>query len=249
MTLPDTVLDYLIVLVVLVSAAFAAWRGFLWETLSIIAWVAAGLASLYFGPAVISLLHAYVHQAWLASILAYAGMFLLVFVPLSFFSRRFSDSVKRSPIGLLDRLAGVGFGVVRGLVIVGLAYWAFTYVVPARKQPSWLTEARLLPVVQSTADILKAVVSDHPRDLFAARRGVVEQAPPADQNARNQPAGLSGHDPMAELIRKNEAANPVPETIREPVQHSSAAKTAKTYGAGDRQALDRLVQTGGSGNR
>jgi len=29
------------------------------------------------------------------------------------------------------------------------------------------------------------------------------------------------------------------------VQHKSAAKRAKTYGANDRQALDRLVQTGG----
>ena len=58
---------------------------------------------------------------------------------------------------------------------------------------------------------------------------------------------------MAELIRKNEAANRVPKTTREPVQQKSAAqeakKSAKSYGASDRQALDRLVETGGSGNR
>ena len=67
---------------------------------------------------------------------------------------RFSDSVKHSPIGPLDRAAGVAFGIVRGLVIVGLAYMAFTYFVPIRNQPRWLTEARLLPMVQSAADVL-----------------------------------------------------------------------------------------------
>ena len=39
-------------------------------------------------------------------------------------------------------------------------------------------------------------------------------------------------------------------TAREPVQQKSAAKATKAYGASDRQALDKLVETtGGSGNR
>ena len=50
---------------------------------------------------------------------------------------------------------------------------------------------------------------------------------------------------MAELIRKNEAANHVPKAAP-PVQQKSAAKAAKTYGATDRQALDNLVQSGGN---
>jgi hypothetical protein len=58
---------------------------------------------------------------------------------------------------------------------------------------------------------------------------------------------------MADLIRENGKANSVPKTTREPVQQKSAAqeskKAAKSYGAHDRQALDKLVETGGSGNR
>jgi hypothetical protein len=50
---------------------------------------------------------------------------------------------------------------------------------------------------------------------------------------------------MAELIRKNETANSVPKSTKEPVQQKSAATRTKSYGASDRQALDRLVQTGG----
>jgi hypothetical protein len=77
--------------------------------------------------------------------------------------------------------------------------------------------------------------------------------PQHDENAPDQPPAAAGHDPMAELIRKNEQANSVPksakepakEDVSEPVQQKSAARAAKTYGARDRQALDRLVQTGG----
>jgi len=252
MNLSVTFIDCLIVLIVIVSAGYAAWRGFIWETLTIFAWVTASFGCLYFGPYLIPMMRSLVSQGWLATVLAYAAVFLAVFIPFAFISHRFSETVKHSPIGPLDRAAGVAFGVVRGLVLVGIAYLAFTYFVPIRQQPGWLTEARLLPIVQNTADVLLTVVPDQ-NGNFGDKREVIRQAPPQlDQNASNQPAAApAAHDPMAELIRKNEAAAPkiAPESAAKPVQHKSAAKVTKSYGASDRQALDKLVQTGGSANR
>src|SRR6201996_1679859 len=141
MNLSFNFVDLLIVLTILVSAGYAAWRGFLSETLSIFAWAAAAFATLYFGPWLVPLARGVISTAWLASLVAYAGTFLAVFIPLSFISYRFSETVKHSPIGPLDRALGIAFGVVRGLVIVGLAYLAFTYFVPIRNQPNSLTEA------------------------------------------------------------------------------------------------------------
>ena len=245
MSLSFTFLDCLIVLIIVVSAIYAGWRGFLWETLTIFAWAAAAFACLYFGPYIIPLTRSLVHEDWLASLLAYAAVFLAVFIPLAFMTARFSASVKNSPIGPLDRAAGVAFGIVRGLVIVGLAYLAFTYFIPIRNQPGWLRDARLLPVVQSSADVLLSVVPGPPSGDYAyvpKHQEEVRQAPPV---------GVS-HDPMAELIRKNEAANTVPATnsvpknTREPAQHKTATRVTKSYGASDRQALDKLVETGGN---
>lgn len=257
MSLSVNFVDCLIVLIIVVSAGYAAWRGFIWETLTIFAWAAAAFSCLYFGPYLVPMTKSLVNADWLASLLAYTAVFLAVFIPFAFMSHRFSQSVKNSPIGPLDRAAGVGFGVARGLVIVGLAYMAFTYFVPIRHQPRWVTEAKLMPMVQDTADILLAVVPSRPHDYAYVPqhkeeiRPEIHQAPPqveqkAQRNARNQPENAPvRHDPMAELIRKAEKA-PKTEKKADVLQQKNAAASPKSYGASDRQALDKLVQTGGA---
>lgn len=265
MNLSFTLLDALIVLIVIVSAGYAAWRGFLWETLTIFEWVAAAFACLYFGPYLLPMAHSMVAQAWLATLLAYAVVFLVVFIPLAFISHRFSEQVKHSPIGPLDRAAGIVFGVVRGLVIVGLAYLAFTYFVPIRNQPGWVTRAGLLPMVQSTADVMLTLVPSHPGDYADiphhedVRRAPVERAsnppahdPMADLIRRNVNPGAAPKakaDGMAELIRRSDASGSVPKSTPATQPQKAGTAPAKSYGASDRQALEKLIETGGNGNR
>jgi len=221
MNLYFTFVDFLVVAVVMVSTVYAAYRGFLNETLTIFAWAAAAFATLYFGPWLVPMARTMIATHWLADVAAYAGVFLVVFIPLSFMSHRFSQSVKNSPIGPLDRGLGIAFGVVRGLVVVGICYIAFTKFEPPSEQPRWLTAARTYPIIQTTAlTLLAAIPNQSPRDYITA-------AP-------------SRHDSLGELIRQNDAAAPV--------SSDSAKKHEKTYGATDRQALDRLFETtGGSG--
>src|ERR1700756_4462016 len=99
MNLSVTFLDALVVLIIIVSTGYAVWRGFLWETLTIFAWVAAAFGCLYFGPVILPLTRGMVHAGWLASLTAYAVVFLAVLIPLSFMTHRFSQTVKGSPIG------------------------------------------------------------------------------------------------------------------------------------------------------
>src|SRR3984885_7177410 len=123
-----TYIDPLVVIVVLVSAVYATWRGFVSETLSIFAWAAAAFATLFFGPKLAPMTRGLVGTPWLGVLIGYALFFLVVLIPLSFMSFRFADSVKHSAVGTLDRVLGAVFGIVRGLAIIGLAYVAFSYV-------------------------------------------------------------------------------------------------------------------------
>ncbi|HXC54518.1 MAG TPA: CvpA family protein [Rhizomicrobium sp.] len=224
MSLAFSFVDLLVVLVILGSAAYATWRGFVSETLSIVAWAVAALASLYLGPWVARLAQALIATAWIATVVGYAAVFVAIFIPLQFASHRFSEGVRRSPVGPLDRVLGATFGIVRGLAILGIAYLIFTAFVPIREQPRWLLEARTLPLIQSSSEVLLALVPERDRH---------EAAPP--------PAAGPKPERIEDLLpRPAPAVHPL--RPRPPKKHGK-----KGYGAGDRHALDRLFETTGSG--
>jgi membrane protein required for colicin V production len=217
MSLDFSFVDLLVILVVLVSAAYATWKGFVSETLSIVAWAAAAVAALYFGPWAAEHLHGLISSAWLAMIAGYAAVFMVVFIPLSFGSYHFAEGVRHSPVGPLDRALGAIFGVARGLAIVGLAYLVFTAFVPIRSQPSWLTGARTLPLIQSSSEVLLALVPTHRENeaTSPARKAQNLEKPPLE--------------PVASVRPK------------------APGQGKKGYGIGDRRALDRLLEATGNG--
>ena len=213
-----TFIDPLVIVVIIASTIYATYRGFVSETLSIFAWAAAAFATLFFGPKLAPVARGFLSPPFLGVLAGYALIFLIVLIPLSFVSFRFSQTVKNSPVHTLDRSFGVAFGVVRGLVIVGLAYIAFSLLVPVRSQPEWMAKARLLPLIQGSSEVLLSLVPD--QHMEVAR----------DSGAR--PSGTAANAPT-----------PAPK----PARPASKKGVHKTYGADDRRALDRLIETTGDG--
>jgi membrane protein required for colicin V production len=212
-----TFIDPVVVLVIIVSAIYATYRGFVSESLSIFAWAAAAFATLLFGPRLGPMTHQLVSTPWLATVIGYAVVFLVVLIPLSFISFRFSETVKHSPVNTLDRSLGFAFGVVRGLAVIGLAYIAFSLAVPLRSQPDWMTGARLLPLIQTSAEVLLSIVPNQHVGAVSA------EAP-------------STHPDTAAV-----------QTPRPPAAPAPKKKTHKTNGAEDRSGLDRLFEATGNG--
>ncbi len=211
-------LDVVVVLAVIVSAVYASYRGFVNETLSIFAWAAAAFATLYFAPAIAPFLKARMSPL-VGMLVAYGSVFLAVLVPLSFVSYRFSESVRQSPVGPLDRVFGFAFGIVRGLAMVGIAYLVFSMIVPIPNHPRWIRDARLLPLIQGSSDVLLGLVPD--------------------QNVR------SAGDSDSAAGDAGRAANP---SSRDARKSANAKHAHKSYGVDERRALDRLIEATGSSN-
>src|SRR6185312_13312061 len=110
-----TAVDVVVIVIVLVSAGFAVFRGLIRETFAIIEWVAAAYAALRFTPVFRPLLVDYISPAWLEWIAVFVGTFMLVFIPLSIISHRLAERVQKSEIGPIDRSLGLIFGIGRGL--------------------------------------------------------------------------------------------------------------------------------------
>jgi membrane protein required for colicin V production len=160
-----TPIDFVVIAVILVSAVFAMLRGLVHETLAILAWAGGAYVALRFTPVIQPLLHGAITPPWVEQLAVLAGTFLLVFIPLAIISRRLSAKVKSSAVGALDRLLGLIFGVVRGVVIVGLAYIVFGALVPLKNYPAALTQARLFPLIRETSDLLRSLVPAEERPL------------------------------------------------------------------------------------
>lgn len=156
--LPVTTIDLVVIAVILISAFVALWRGLVRETFSIFEWVASAYVALRLSPVFQPMLAGIVEPPLLAWIAAFVGTFVIVLVPLSILTHRFSEIVKRSEIGPVDRVLGFVFGIGRGLVIVGLGYIAFASLVPPENHPASLTGARLFPLIQNSSEVLLSMV-------------------------------------------------------------------------------------------
>ena len=216
-------LDVVLVLFVLVSAIYATYRGFVAESLAVFAWIAAAFATLYFGPWTAYWMEGMVDPRWLGEIVGYAVVFIVVLLPIHFASSRFAESVKKSQVGTLDGALGAAFGIVRGFAVVGIAYLVLTAIIPVAEQPRWITNARLMPVVRKSAEVVSSLIPDQSR----AHRGHEAAAKSAETPT-----------PAPETTAKRAESAPVPAPKPVATKHSK-----KTYGAKGRQGLDTLLET------
>jgi membrane protein required for colicin V production len=160
--LPFTFVDIAIVAVLLVSGGLAFIRGFVHEVLAVGAWVGAIVAAVFGFPYAQPYARDLIPHDLAANVAAGAAIFVVALVVLSLLTRALSDRVKGSALNALDRSLGFVFGLLRGAVLVCLAYIAVEWMVGSQP-PSWLRDARAMPLVEWGADQLKSLAPSEAR--------------------------------------------------------------------------------------
>jgi len=215
-------LDIIVIAVILLSGLFAFARGFVKEALAVAAWVGAAFAALYGMPQAAPLAERYLPKGPVADAAAALVIFLVALVVLSFATSAVARRVKESSLSAIDRTLGLVFGLVRGLVLVCLIYIALAWALPAGKQPqpSWIAEAKTLPLLASGAERLRALVP-------AAYRAKAEATADGTRRAAEQ------MDEAASAMRALSA----PRQPATPVRDRSGL-----YSPDDQRDLNRLIQ-------
>ncbi|MHC2676310.1 membrane protein required for colicin V production [Bradyrhizobium diazoefficiens] len=162
--MPVTLLDLILLGVMLISGLLAMVRGFMREILSIAAWGAAAIVTLYSFSKLLPTAKTYFNNDTVASVVVVAGVFVGTLVVVSVITVRISDMILDSRIGALDRTLGFLFGLARGLLIVVVAFLFFTWLVPDKQRPDWVTGAKSRVVLQETGDWLMALLPGRPRE-------------------------------------------------------------------------------------
>lgn len=148
--------DIVILLVVAVSALLAFARGFVREALSMAAMFIAILAVLWGSPLLRPPMREIIETGWIADAVTIGVIFILVYIAVRVATGRIHEWVHDSePLGILDRTAGLLFGVARGFALMAVAALVVTSVAPPSMLPKSLKDAQFYPVVMLTADALK----------------------------------------------------------------------------------------------
>ena len=131
------VLVWVFVAVLVASLLLGAWRGLVFEILSLVTWVVAFIAAQWFAPDIAQLLP----MSGAGEAVRYAAGFVLAFVAAVFAGGLVAVLVKRliSAAGLApaDRMLGAVFGLVRGVVVL-LALAVVIAMTPLKSSLWWL---------------------------------------------------------------------------------------------------------------
>jgi len=158
-----TYLDLGLFLVAVLSGLLAMNRGLSRELLSILSWVLGPLAGLYVWFHQAQLAQEMAPQVGMPPIVVQAGLAaivgLIVLVILHLITMHISDSIQDSRVGMIDRVLGFLFGVVRGFVLVLILFMGYQKFVPEKDQHLIVTKAQSRPMLESSGRSLEVTLT------------------------------------------------------------------------------------------
>lgn len=142
-----TAFDYAALAIVGASVFLGLWRGVVSELLALAAWVAAFFAARLWAPDVGEWFGRWIADAALRQAAGFAAVFLGVLVVFGVSRLVVSLLLRAVGLGLIDRLLGGMFGVVRGALVL-LAAVLVGGMTPLPKEV-WWREAVLAPPMET----------------------------------------------------------------------------------------------------
>jgi membrane protein required for colicin V production len=150
--------DVLIVLVLLGSTIIGLLRGFVREAVSVVFWIIAIWSAWKFGPVVEPHLGGVLTNPaiapWVGRLTVLVLVLLIGWVVamlLSYFTRSLG-------LGAMDRVFGLMFGILRGMVLVGLIVIGGELL--HLNQEEWWNRSKLVPYGETIGDWLRAMVGE-----------------------------------------------------------------------------------------
>ncbi len=164
--------DYVILGIVLLSAAISLIRGFVKEALSLAGWLLAFWVAMTFTKRLAPMLEGHVQTPSVRSIIAFAILFVGTLIIAAVINHFASLAIKKTGLTGTDRLIGAVFGLARGIALVAVLILLGT--IANLDQDPWWKESRLIPYVQPMAGWVKHFL---PKNVSAQIDGQDVQVP------------------------------------------------------------------------
>ncbi len=178
------IVDIVVGVVILVSAAISFLRGFIREVLTIAGVVGGILAAIFLGPKLAPVMRGWfgveegqtpeklfdmVPMDVAADATAYAVIFVVFVIAISVLSHFISGGVKAMGLGPIDRTLGIMFGVVRGFILLGLFYLPFHLMMKEDSKAELFKDSRTHYLIENVAETLTDYLPDSEEVEAAAK--------------------------------------------------------------------------------
>ena len=214
-----TIFDAIALAIVGWSAFTGFNRGVVAEVIGLFALAISALATLTLLPFVAPMVRHVLHAGWLSAVVAAVGVFAVVFLFLRLLAATLSSSVNSSFLGGANRLGGLVFGALRGIVFLGLVALIFGRVTPEALRPAWITNAAAYPAAGAVGRAMQAMAPkrfDWASGFGGALSNAVgEQSRRPDEDASpsetapNETAPISAGEPAADQTENPPASERV----------------------------------------
>lgn len=150
--------DWAIVVILALSVLVGLWRGLVREAMSLVTWLAAVVAAIMFGAQVAALYGTWIDLPSARVGLGYLTVFLLVLLVGSLIGWLVRRIVHGTGLSGTDRVLGLGFGALRGGLMVAALVLVLGYT-PFAQDP-WWHQSQLIPRFEPAAEWLREQIPD-----------------------------------------------------------------------------------------
>jgi membrane protein required for colicin V production len=150
--------DYLVILAIIASAAVGAWRGLLREAVALAAWVIALFLAWHFSDLIAPHLGGLMSDSGVRPWAARVIIVLLVLLLGAGVGAVLRNFVRLSIFSGMDRLLGFAFGLLRGLVLLGV--FVILGQLLRLQEEQWWRHSMLIPYGESMANGLRMLVGE-----------------------------------------------------------------------------------------
>ena len=155
--------DVALLTVVGLSVLVGLVRGFVYELLSLVGWVAAYTAAQWLTPMIAPHMPVSTPGSPLNTAASFAAVFVLALIVWSLAAKLIRLLIRATPLSIPDRLLGAVFGAARALVLL-VAATTLVLMTPAARSPDWRGSQGgqwLTVVLAETKSLLPPEISKH----------------------------------------------------------------------------------------
>jgi len=154
-----TGLDIVVLLAVGIAGVLGFMRGFIVEVTSLAAWLIGIFAVKFLHTPVSAMLVEPVGTQTGAAVLALVLIFGVVFLGVKFAGRAMSKATRTSVLGPFDRVLGLGFGALKGLIAATVAFLFLSLMLNMTSasdapRPAWMAKAKTYPLLRASSEAL-----------------------------------------------------------------------------------------------